>query len=397
MAEQKSMKISMNCILACVYFLLLPTTIAINSAGNSYLKLATIPIAGYCLISIVFSKKPLHFNVVHLLLCVYTVSTLLTLFVKSDNSSVYAVTGYFLNAALYLCLTVFPYNEREIAWLENTQIILLVILVGITLFFGGTEDDRTTLVLFGQTSDPNYFVGYFLFPVAVTLKKIMESRWRILYVLLAIVGIYCVFLTGSRGGLIAIIVMFAAFALIYPTVFKTRILVLLVGMTILLLAWFIAVPFLPENIVERMSLESIIESGGTGRWGIWVSMSEEIVNSPDELLFGRGIVARHLMLKKGEYLKVFAHSQYVQVLYNQGIVGLMMFLTLTVGCILRCIKKRKTVSIAIIGMMALSISLSFNQTTRTFWNLVAYAAMVFPESQDLRSAVNFELPEEAES
>ena len=27
---------------------------------------------------------------------------------------------------------------------------------------------------------------------------------------------------------------------------------------------------------------------------------------------------------------------------------------------------------------ALSVSLSFNQTTRTFWNLIAYAAFVFP-------------------
>jgi hypothetical protein len=30
--------------------------------------------------------------------------------------------------------------------------------------------------------------------------------------------------------------------------------------------------------------------------------------------------------------------------------------------------------------MALSVSLSFNQTTRTFWNLIAYAAFAFPDS-----------------
>lgn len=48
-------------------------------------------------------------------------------------------------------------------------------------------------------------------------------------------------------------------------------------------------------------------------------------------------------------------------------------------------RKRSTVSIAIIGMLALSVSLSFNQTTRTFWNLVAYAALNFSRSESNRS------------
>lgn len=395
MAEQKSMKISMNCILACVYFLLLPTTIAINSAGNSYLKLATIPIAGYCLISIVFSKKPLHFNVVHLLLCAYTVSTLLTLFIKSDNNSLDTVVGYFLNAALYLCLAVYPYNAREIKLLENIQVLLLLILILITLFSNVTLAERTTLTIFGQTSDPNYFVGFFLFPFSVTVKKVIESKYRLFYILLVFLGMYCIFLSGSRGGLIAIVVMIAAFAVIYPPMLRTKLLLFFAGISFILVAWLIVVPLLPENIIERMSIQNVIETGGTGRWDIWMSMWDEVVNSPNNLLLGRGIVVMHSIFLKGEWYEVGAHSQLIQVLYNQGVVGLIMFLMLTIGCILRCIKKRKTVSIAIIGMMALSISLSFNQTTRTFWNVVAYAAMIFPETRNQRSTENLELPEDA--
>ena len=34
-------------------------------------------------------------------------------------------------------------------------------------------------------------------------------------------------------------------------------------------------------------------------------------------------------------------------------------------------------------MMALSMSLTFNQTTRTFWNLIAYAAFVFPNTETI--------------
>jgi hypothetical protein len=53
------------------------------------------------------------------------------------------------------------------------------------------------------------------------------------------------------------------------------------------------------------------------------------------------------------------------------------------------------VAIAIVGMMALSISLSFNQTTRTFWNLIAYAAFAFPENKYPNSEGKTKLSEES--
>jgi O-antigen ligase len=203
-----------------------------------------------------------------------------------------------------------------------------------------------------------------------------------------------VFLSGSRGGLIAIVVLIIAFALIYPPKIKNKIFVLLAGCCFVVCAWVLVAPFLPENIIERMSVESVIESGGTGRWYIWKSMLDEIINSPNELLLGRGIHAMHEIFLNGKWSMMVAHNQIIQVLYNQGLIGLIAFIVLTTGCFLRCIRKRKTVSVAIIGMMALSISLSFNQTTRTFWNLVAYAALNFSESEYNISEKTPKLPEE---
>lgn len=381
MHESPNMKISTHCLLACLYFLLLPTTIVVNSDGNSILKLATVPIGLYFLITILFLKKVLQLNVIHFLLCMFTFSTIITLFVDYSSISVSYVIGYCLNAMLYICLSVIKYNDRELKLLEDVQILLLLVLLGITFFSNGSEFNRSTLKIFGQTCDPNYFVGYFIFPLSVTMKRIMQSKYRIGYVLLAFFSIYCVFLSGSRGGLIAVVVLILAFALIYPPKIKHKLLVLLAGSMFLLAAWFLLAPFLQENIVARMSVENVIETGGTGRWYIWESMLDEIINSPDELMFGRGIHAMHEIFLNGKWDVAVAHNQMIQMLYNQGIIGLIAFSVLTIGCFLHCIRKRKAVSAAIIGMMALSISLSFNQTTRTFWNLVAYAAINFSENE----------------
>lgn len=395
MQENENNKIRIHCIMACIYFLLLPTTIVVNSFGNSLLKLAAIPIAINLVVTIMVTKSLLKFNYVHLFLLIYTFSTAITLFVSSSEVELDYVFGYFLNAGLFICLSLLEYNQRELKLLENVQVWLLVIVVALTLLSNGTRSGRTTLVIFGQTSDPNYFVGFFIFPLVITMKKIIHSKYRLLYILLAALSIYCVFLSGSRGGLLAVVVTIVAFALMYPAKAKSKLLVAAGGFIFVVCAWIVLRPLLPENIIERMSIQSVLETGGTYRVDIWGSMIKEIINSPGNLIFGRGIVAMHNIFMNGSWEVVGAHNQVIQVLYNQGIFGLVSFLLLTIVAFMRCSGKRKTVAIAIIGMMALSISLSFNQTTRTFWNLIAYAAFAFPENKKPDSEGKTKLSEES--
>ena len=383
MQKLENRKISPHCILACLYFLLLPTTIAVVSVGNSILKIATIPIGLFFVGTLILSNRKLQINSVHLALLLYTLSAVATLFYDSDTISLYYATGYVLNAALYICLTVIPYNKEELYLMENVQILLLVILNVMTLFFNGTHADRTTIVIMGQTSDPNYFVGFFVFPLTVALKKMVSGKHSFLHLLLIAVSLYSVFQSGSRGGFLAIAVTIAGFAFLYPSGFAKRFLFLFGGLVLLFVLWFVCRPLLPENIVDRMTVEAVAETGGTGRWYIWESMTREIANQPKKLLFGRGIDAKQRVFVGGAWRNVVAHNQLIQVTYNQGLVGLISFLLLTGISFFRCVKRRKTVAIAIIGMMALSVSLSFSQTTRTFWNLIAYAAFAFPDEETI--------------
>ena len=383
MQKAERRQISPHCILACLYFLLLPTTIAVNSSSNSILKLATIPIGLFFVVTLILSDRKLQINGVHLALLLYTLSVVATLFIEADYLSTINVFGYILNAALYICLSVIPYNKAELELMANIQILLLIILNVMTLFFGGTSANRTTLMIMGQTSDPNYYVGFFVFPLTVALKKLVSGKHPLFYLPLIAVSLYSVFLSGSRGGFLAIAVTVAAFAFLYPSGFAKRMLYLIGGSVMLLILWTVFKPILPENIVERMSVEAVVESRGTGRADIWVSMLQDIMEQPDKLLFGRGIIARHQLFLLGGWRNVAAHNQVIQTLYNQGLVGLLSFLFLTAICFFRCVKRRKIVSIAIIGMMALSLSLSFNQTTRSFWNLIAYAAFAFPDNEPI--------------
>lgn len=396
MQKVENQKIGAHCILSCLYFLLLPTTIAVNSAGNSILKLATIPIGGYFLITMILSKRKLQINGVHLALLFYTLSVISTLFVDASEGSINYVIGYILNAALYVCITIIPYSRAELELMEKVQIILLIVLNAMTLFSNGDHAGRTTIMIMGQTCDPNHFVGFFIFPLTIAFKNFISGKRYLVYLLLIAMSLYSVFLSGSRGGLLAVVVTIAGFAFLYPSSFVKRMLFLVSGLILLFIFWIVIKPVLPENIVERMSVEAVVETGGTGRMDVWRSMILEIVDQPNKVLFGRGINARHKLYLGGKWENVVAHSQILQVVYNQGLAGLLSFLVLIGISFFRCLKRRKTVSIAILGMMALSISLSFNQTTRTFWNLIAYAAFAFPDNDTNGGLSDYECTEHRE-
>ena len=118
MQKLENRQISPHCILACLYFLLLPTTIAVNSAGNSILKLATVPIGLFFLITLILSNRKLQINGVHLALLLYTLSVVASLFCDAGSTSLDYVIGYILNAALYICITVIPYNKAELELMD---------------------------------------------------------------------------------------------------------------------------------------------------------------------------------------------------------------------------------------------------------------------------------------
>ena len=59
-------------------------------------------------------------------------------------------------------------------------------------------------------------------------------------------------------------------------------------------------------------------------------------------------------------------------------------------------KKILFLAIALVGMLALSVSLSFNPSVKFFWNMIPYAAFAFPDikvedSEDITESVDSDI------
>lgn len=374
----KKLDVGFGCILTCLYFAALPLTITRNSAGSSFLKVLTIPIAGYLLVSMVFYKGKLKLNSVHFFSMLFLMSTVVTLFVDRSAESVAYVRGYTETMALLFLITAKEYSKNEIEAIEITQLILLVILIWLGFLGADWYGSRNTMTLFGATCDPNYFAGLFLLPIAVALKKLREKKvYMVICPVLIGLGSYIVLSSGSRGGLLALIVTVLAYVFISARDMKQRLIGLIAAIILAVLLWTVVIPLLPESVSSRFSVSDVIESRGSSRVDIWVSMLTAIKNSTWELICGRGINSYHWMMKEGKMVQVVAHNQFIQSLYNQGILGCASFCLMSGAAILRNIKKRAYISAAMLGTLALAMSLSINPSIKEFWNLLIYSAFVF--------------------
>ncbi len=370
-------KIGIHCLLAALYFLALPLTITINSAGDSFLKIITLPIAAFLLVTLFFYKGSLELNFVHGFFVVYILSVVVTLFADNTQQAQDYVIGYIQNTALMFCISLRRYNEREIEFFKNTQVILLAVLIYMGLFGGASYADRTTIEIFGGVSDPNYFSGFFVFPIAVCLDKIKKNKQRALCLVLMLLGIYVVLLSGSRGGLLAVIATLLAHILFSAKDFKNFVLTMCLFVIAAVLFWMLILPVLPENITERFSIQAVVESRGTYRGDIWISMLREIGNSTWQLFVGRGIDAKHMMIIAGKMQEVVAHNNFIQVLYNQGFFGLLSFMAICLASFARNLRKRTYISVGVIGMLTLTLTLTLNPSIKSFWNLMIYASFAF--------------------
>ena len=387
-SKLKKADIGIACILACIYFLALPLTITINSSGNSFLKIITLPIAGYFAVSIFFYRKELELNIIHLCSFLYLITVIITLFADRSALSVQYVRGYIETFALMFLITIRKYTANEIKAFEITQLLLLGIMISLGLVGADWYGDRNTMTIFGATCDPNYFVGFFLLPTAVAFKKMRENIvYMIICPILILLGSYIVLSSGSRGGLIAMIVVIISFVFLNAKGFKQRLIGIIVAASAAVIIWTVVLPILPEDVSSRFSIEKLIESGGTGRASIWVSMLSEIKQSTWELFCGRGIFVYHEMMMEGKLSHVVAHNQFIQALYNQGIFGLITFVLMSFAAVFRNIKKRGYISAAMLGTLTLIMTLTINPSIKSFWNLLIYSAFSFIEVKGGDSAV----------
>jgi O-antigen ligase len=220
-------------------------------------------------------------------------------------------------------------------------------------FFGGAfygGGIRGSLMAGNEAADPNYLAASLLLPLSLAVYGFLTPRrWlaRLGWLLVAGTIAFGIFVTMSRGALVAMAVMILFYVL---TKRVSR------SMTIALVIVLVALTFvLPSSFYSR--LQTAVDSGGTGRTIIWRG---GLVAFQHYALFGAGLnnfpyayrdYIGSAPLFRGIQSATAAHNSYLEIAVDMGLVGLALMLAAIVGQLRAASRCRKNVPDKIGGVI----------------------------------------------
>lgn len=213
---------------------------------------------------------------------------------NASNLDIY----YFLYASVGLLYALFymfyrnTLNKDHTAYLLKMMLILgILVSAQIVVYYLGVEDIRFALehktIQLGWGIS-NYIATYLIMFVAVTFYYAKTSKFTFIYLLVAFIEIALIAFTGSRGGMVAFVVMFPV--LIFLLFFKSKkknltfLSFLLVG-DIAFIGIFLNYDFI-DSVFFRF--ENMLFDD-TGRYEIYVDAIHKFLEYP---IFGGGLFAR---------------------------------------------------------------------------------------------------------
>jgi O-antigen ligase len=140
-----------------------------------------------------------------------------------------------------------------------------------------------------------------------------------------VLGLLAIGLTGSRGGMLATLVALTIVPLTMTRLTPAR---LATAICVLGLAGGLAVAFVPDKIVQRLSTTSteVEDANFGGRFKLWVAGVHAFAQKP---VFGYGTAGFKgaITPELGGSAQV-AHNSFLSVLVEEGLVGLALYLTM---------------------------------------------------------------------
>lgn len=283
---------------------------------------------------------------------------------------------------LYLCMLAaasgYSYSSDDLAFLKSCLIWSSRFTAIIVLLSSSYLEGRIYLNGIVR-EDPNYLCAYFLFGIAEALDTALDSKIlkkRLIAAVELIVYVYIVIGSGSRGGLLAVLMCASIVFFLYgngkqqvKTIAKKIAVIIAVCGVVL-----VASAFISGDILQRFSLETLRESNGTGRFDLWQDALSAFSNSGLlRQLFGYGTASARTITWLFPFRRhnVF-HNIFVEVLLELGVIGLIAYVLHIFSMVSFTLKRKEHFAFSIVmGMIILSLSTSIF-AFKPYWNIAMY-------------------------
>jgi hypothetical protein len=187
------------------------------------------------------------------------------------------------------------------------------------------ESERAALVVGERAEDPNYFVYTLIIPISICIQKMLSLNRvtiKVLFGFVLSVMIFCVIITSSRSGSIAVLtVVFTYFFLI-----KKR----TTFIAIIFICGIVLMQFIPELFFER--IHDAVETKGIGRTHLlyvgWKALEKYWLVGAGIGNFGKAFTEFIIYDPNFHDLDRGAHNLFLASLVELGILGITLLIVI---------------------------------------------------------------------
>lgn len=340
----------------------------------SPLRIVGLLAMGLALIDILMQKTVrLDYRIIYVALwLIYGLITYLWAIDETRWQSYYSI--YLNNALMFLLFSMVSYTKDEAEVLKKSMVfgvgaLLLYMTFIPNAVIYSTYQNRLTLNAGEDGLDQNYLAALMLISFGVVFYNLCNTKQKkmrkIISIIFCLAIAYYILLTGSRSGLIAVLLIVL---LSINTSRKTR---LSIGIPVLLIM-LVVLPFvaqyIPEELLDRFSLKAL--TGQEAESGTRLLIWGQALTSLKDLkwIFGYGVGASQSVIGNilGMGKDMAIHNHYIASLVEVGFCGSILFTLPVIKMIKKSLKQNKSVATAFFGILLMAFFIDV-LTTKFFW------------------------------
>lgn len=302
---------------------------------------------------------------------------------------------YVILVVFYICVTTTRYTEYDFSFIAKNYIIVAVgisLLIFLSFIFGYTHGEssyflsRYSVGIIGVYKNPNYLTSFVNVALYVLIYRAffgeISKLTRSIYVLIVLFFVVSDYLSGTRASLMLAVVIVASILLVNVTRRKKIIyaITLLVIILLLGLSYQSQIDSLLDYFMGKRS--AFEDEGRTMAWSIAIV---QVFKHP---IFGCGLNAWDYFGKSSIYLE-YLHNVYLELLLNQGFLGLLLCLLMIFD---GCLKIKKSDRLFVVIFMIVTGCPLFFQNglvAVNFWRFIIINRLVFDYSRYSKNGIAY--------
>ena len=356
----------------------------------SPLRIVGLLAMGLALIDILMQKTVrLDYRIIYVALwLIYGLITYLWAIDEIRWQSYYSI--YLNNALMFVLFSMVSYTKHEAEVLKKSMVFgvggLLLYLTFIpNAVIYSAYQNRLTLNAGEDGLDQNYLAALMLISFGIVFYNLCNTKQKkmrkIISIIFCLAIAYYILLTGSRSGLIAVLLIVL---LSINTSWKTR---LSIGIPVLLIVLVVlpfVVQYIPEELLDRFSLKALTgqEAESGTRLLIWGQALTSLKNL--KWVFGYGVGASQSVIGNilGMGKDMAIHNHYIASLVEVGFCGSILLTLPVIKMIKKTLKQDKSVATSFFGILLMAFFIDV-LTTKFFWSAMILLSICCSTRNDI--------------